>query len=128
MSDGNARELIDTRQQTHGEWAITARVAQKLKACLEDEIISTPRLQHLALSFEQREALDMILAKIARIVSGDPNHPDHWADISGYSLLALQALGRPEGADPTNTRRSSQFRAAPTIGATRAIDHKTGGE
>lgn len=90
MSDGNVRQLVDTRQQTHGDWAITARVAQKLKACLDEEILRAPEM--VRLSAGQREALDMILAKIARIVSGDPNHPDHWADISGYSLLVLRGL------------------------------------
>jgi len=86
MSDGNARQLIDSRQQTHGDWPVTARIAQKLKACLEDEILKSPK--HVRLSAEQREALDMILAKIARIVSGDPNHADHWDDIAGYARLA----------------------------------------
>lgn len=33
----------------------------------------------------------MILAKIARIVSGDPNHADHWDDIAGYALLGKSA-------------------------------------
>jgi len=35
----------------------------------------------------QKEALEMILHKVARIVSGNPNHADHWHDIGGYSKL-----------------------------------------
>ena len=40
------------------------------------------------MSTRQREALGQITFKIARILSGDPNHPDHWDDIAGYALLA----------------------------------------
>lgn len=80
------RQLIDTRQQTHGDWGRTAHVAQALKSCLEDAILKAP--DPVLLNSGQREALDMILAKIARIVSGDPNHADHWRDIEGYARLA----------------------------------------
>jgi hypothetical protein len=38
----------------------------------------------------QREALDMILHKIARIVNGNPNETDHWHDIAGYATLVEQ--------------------------------------
>lgn len=36
----------------------------------------------------QLESLDMILHKCGRILSGDPNEPDHWRDIEGYARLA----------------------------------------
>lgn len=36
----------------------------------------------------QLESLDLILTKIARILSGDPNEPDHWRDIEGYARIA----------------------------------------
>lgn len=82
--------LTEERRQTHGDWARTARIALRLKAVLHEEIDDlVPPLRP-----EQREALDMILAKIARIVSGDPNHPDHWQDIAGYSQLGM--VGAPK--------------------------------
>lgn len=36
----------------------------------------------------QREALQMIASKIARILNGDPNYKDNWHDIQGYARLA----------------------------------------
>jgi hypothetical protein len=35
----------------------------------------------------QREALELIAMKIARILSGDHNYRDHWDDIEGYAEL-----------------------------------------
>lgn len=34
-----------------------------------------------------REAIDMILHKVARALNGDPNHADDWHDIQGYAKL-----------------------------------------
>ena len=76
--------LIAERDKTHGPWAKTARVAHKLKAYVASEM----EADHL--TFTQSEALAMILSKIARIVVGDPNHPDHWNDIAGYAKLAVR--------------------------------------
>lgn len=39
-----------------------------------------------------REAMDMILHKIARIVNGDPNYDDSWRDIAGYAQLVVDKL------------------------------------
>lgn len=41
---------------------------------------------------DQREALDMIAHKIARIVNGDPNYADSWVDIAGYAKLVADRL------------------------------------
>ena len=35
----------------------------------------------------QRESLDMIQHKISRILNGDPNIVDSWADIAGYAHI-----------------------------------------
>lgn len=40
----------------------------------------------------QKEALHMIAVKIARLLEGDPNEPDHWHDIAGYAALVERAL------------------------------------
>ena len=42
---------------------------------------------HANLKSYQRESLDMIVHKIARILNGDPNHVDSWHDIAGYATL-----------------------------------------
>ena len=45
-----------------------------------------------ALTEVQHEALEHIATKIARILSGDPNHADHWNDIQGYARLVEERL------------------------------------
>jgi hypothetical protein len=44
------------------------------------------------LSAVQKEALDMICSKISRILSGNPDFPDHWLDIEGYARLVNNDL------------------------------------
>jgi hypothetical protein len=44
------------------------------------------------LASDQKEALDMIVHKIARILNGNPNVHDHWHDIAGYATLIANRL------------------------------------
>lgn len=78
-----ARALLAERQQTHGDFRSTAWVAQTLRDVFRHE------LGWERLSIVQREVLDAIAGKLARILSGDANFPDHWVDIQGYAELAL---------------------------------------
>jgi hypothetical protein len=55
---------------------------------LKRELIAASGYCAVPLSSTQLEALDMICSKLARIVCGDPNEPDHWHDIGGYAKLA----------------------------------------
>lgn len=74
--------LLEEREATHGPWpqqALLARQFHQLAA-------SAPRAD--AMNAQQREAIDMILTKVSRILCGDPSHVDHWNDIAGYALLA----------------------------------------
>jgi len=41
---------------------------------------------------DMREALEMILHKIARILNGNPNYADSWQDIAGYAQLIVKRL------------------------------------
>lgn len=79
-------DVLDTRAKTHGEFSDNARVMQGLKNIARDE----PTWTHM--SYVQREALEMILHKIGRIVTGNPNEPDHWLDIEGYARLARERI------------------------------------
>lgn len=45
---------------------------------------------------DQREALEMIAVKLARILNGDPNYADNWRDIEGYARLVANRLEEPE--------------------------------
>jgi Domain of unknown function (DUF6378) len=77
------RALLTGRDGTHGSFATTATMAQGLKAVLHGGR-NWPML-----TATQREALEAIAVKIARILSGNPEHQDHWADIAGYAKLAV---------------------------------------
>jgi hypothetical protein len=79
----NRRGLIADRDETHGSFDITATTAQQLEALVR----ASPHWINLTLV--QREALDGIAVKVARILSGNPNCRDHWADIAGYAWLGL---------------------------------------
>lgn len=82
----NVETILAERVQTHGDFKDHSYTAQQLKSLLRlsrnwDE-----------LSCPMRESLEMIMHKVARIVSGDPSHRDHWDDIAGYSTLVSKGL------------------------------------
>ncbi len=84
MTDIN--ETLAQRQETHGDFATHAEICQSLKNSIQIPN-GWGRLQ-----YDQREALDMIAHKIARILNGNPNTHDHWHDIAGYATLVANRL------------------------------------
>lgn len=74
------------RGKTNGNYEDTAAYIQSLKGTLHTSK-NWPML-----SLAQRESLEMIVHKIGRILSGDPNHVDHWHDIIGYAKLIEDSL------------------------------------
>ena len=79
-------KVLKERGETHGDWLSVSHTAQDIK-----NIIAMGD-NYNSMSPAQREALDMIATKIARIVNGDPNVKDHWHDIAGYATLAEQEI------------------------------------
>ena len=77
--------LIDQREQTHGDYAVTASLAREFKSVVEREAVAK-------LTAVQRESLDLICTKIARILSGNANDADHWRDIAGYARLVEREI------------------------------------
>ena len=75
--------VLEERAKTHGHFCDVARSAQVIKSEIN-------KADHLELT--QIEALDMIASKIARILHGNPNEPDHWLDIEGYARLVRLEL------------------------------------
>ena len=74
-------DILDERQKTHGDFDLTAMIAQEMKDAMRrgknwSEMDDT-----------EREALEMIATKIGRILSGNPHEVDHWRDIAGYAAL-----------------------------------------
>ena len=81
----NLEKTLKDRQQTHGDFESHARISQSLKSVMWAHGREN-------LSYKQREALEMICHKIARILNGNPNTHDHWHDIAGYATLVTKEL------------------------------------
>lgn len=74
------------RSSTYGDFGGQAEVTQGLKETLQ-------RSKNWALlADDMKEALDMIVSKIARILNGDPTYIDSWHDIIGYARLIEKRL------------------------------------
>ena len=82
--------ILNQRKATHGNFASVAAVAQELKECFHHG----ERWNRL--SDQQKEALDMIATKLARILNGEPDFSEHWLDVKGYVDLVLATLPSPQ--------------------------------
>lgn len=76
------REILAERAKTHGDYGSHAAITQMLKADMRCQV------SWYSLPENQRETLEMIAHKIGRILAGDPDFRDHWADIAGYATLS----------------------------------------
>ena len=79
-------EVLNQRQATYGSFTKNAEVSQMLKYFM------TQGTNYKQMPLAHREALEMIVHKIARIVNGDPNYIDNWVDIIGYSQLVIEEI------------------------------------
>lgn len=86
--------LTAERERTHGSWPDTADATQRFVAVLGELIDDRAGRGQPDLGATQAQALAAILGKMARILSGDPNHRDHWDDIAGYAWLGRIGEGR----------------------------------
>ncbi len=77
-------EILDERGKRYGKFKDHAEISQRLKYVVRD--------RRDVLLDDQREALEMICHKIARILNGDPNYADSWIDIAGYAQLVADRL------------------------------------
>ena len=80
--------LLQERALQYGTFVSLAKTAQEFKSVLYRELGS----RNKRLADDQSEALDMILHKIARIINGNADHVDSWADIAGYATLVAERL------------------------------------
>ena len=86
-------QTLAERGSRYGDFTDHARICQQIK----DDMMHTPGAHWQRLSDVQKQALDVIADKIARILSGDPNYADNWHDIQGYAKLVEERLPK-EGA------------------------------
>lgn len=80
MTDVN--DTLAERGKRYGDFTDHARISQSLQAAMH----LSPNWPDL--SDDKREALILIVHKIARILNGDPEYADNWHDIGGYAKLA----------------------------------------
>ena len=72
-------KILNERGDTYGDYTEMAAVSQAIKdAVLQGSALLNPA---------QRESIEMIAVKMARIACGDPDHVDSWDDIAGYATL-----------------------------------------
>lgn len=80
--------ILDERATTYGHFYMQAELSQALKNTIMAHLIEAKK----TLVADQQEALEMILAKIARITNGNSNYVDSWDDIAGYATLVAKRL------------------------------------
>lgn len=82
------RATLEERGSRYGVYSGHAFLSQQLKE------ISRQGASWRDLNTSQKEAVEMILHKVARILNGDPNYADSWRDIAGYAhLVELELSG-----------------------------------
>ena len=84
MNDIN--NTLDEREKRYGSFTDFSELCQRLKETMHnnkgwDKLSST-----------QRESLEMIQHKVARILNGDPDYVDNWHDVAGYATLEERNL------------------------------------
>lgn len=76
------------RGEQYGDFTDQCAIAQELKEYMRKQ----PGWAYL--QPHQRESLDMIQHKVSRILNGNPNIVDSWADIAGYAhIVAIRIPG-----------------------------------
>lgn len=79
-------DLLQAREKTHGDFEQNAVLCQNLRTFLRQNE-GWSKLNPI-----QKQCLEEILLKIARIASGMPYVQEHWDDIRGYCDLAIENI------------------------------------
>lgn len=82
----NIESTLAERGRRYGDFTDHARICQNMKNVMG----GTDGWDRL--NAVQRQALEVIADKIARILNGDPNYGDNWHDIIGYAKLVEDRL------------------------------------
>jgi hypothetical protein len=89
-------DLLDEREETHGDYENTARIIQRFKRVMYSELMERELRGQDDLSDVARETMEMMLHKFGRIISGKWDHPDHWEDLCGYPALVVRSIANAE--------------------------------
>jgi hypothetical protein len=93
------KDTLNARGQTHGSFEANTVITQSLKKIMR----SSPNWE--LLSPPQQEALDMIMHKMARMLTGDTMYIDSARDIVGYAQLMYDWMLIQNGATDTRTHK-----------------------
>ena len=80
------RGILNQREKNYGDYSDVSDTSQRIKNVLRQNPGWDEMYQF------QRESLDMIANKIARIVNGNNDYADSWIDIVGYAQLVVDRL------------------------------------
>lgn len=80
--------ILVERKSQHGDFNDHARISQALKRTMWAEGAANWD----KLTDTQREGLEMIQHKVARILAGNPNLHEHWNDIAGYATVTSERI------------------------------------
>ena len=84
----NTDDILAERGSRYGTFVGHAEISQDLKCSMAQHLAKRSK----TLDNDQWEALEMIAHKIARIINGNQNYHDSWADIAGYAKLVADRL------------------------------------
>jgi len=82
------KEVLQERGDRYGDFKDHAQLCQALKATMYSG------QSWMDCTDSQKQALEVIADKIARMLNGDPHYKDNWVDIIGYSQLVLNQLNK----------------------------------
>lgn len=82
-------KILAERPSKHGEFEENSRCTWAIVRALEAERNWT------TLSDTQKHTLYMVSHKMARIVTGNPDIPEHWEDIEGYAKCITNRMEKP---------------------------------
>ena len=79
-------EILSERGGRYGSFAENAAISQNLKAVMKFS------RNWEGLTLDKKECLEMIAAKISRLLTGETEHADTFLDIAGYATLVAQNI------------------------------------
>ena len=87
----NVHEMLEGRATRYGTFEGHARISQALKRAMQN----SPNWSKL--TDVQKEGLEMMQHKVARMLNGDPSYLDNIVDIVGYSTLVKDVMETNDG-------------------------------
>ena len=84
----NLQDILAARGANYGTFKRHATISQHLKDVIDSYSVD----KTMPYDADQKEAIDMICHKLARIINGNADYADSWVDIAGYATLVADRL------------------------------------